>query len=153
MQRLVNLLCQQAIRLYRKEHVGRFHANFELIEVKTIEMIDVTHSGFEQRLRRWLTVFFLQVFFQRTGIHTDTDRNIFIAGAVHYHADALFVTDVTWVNTQAVDAIFSDFQCNAVVEVNISHQRNADLLLDEFERFGGIHRRDGDANNVRAYAF
>ena len=116
-------------------------------------MIDVTHRGFEQRLRRRLTVFFLQIFFQGTGVNADTDRNIFIAGAVHDHADTLFVTDVARVNTQAIDAVLGHFQCDAVVEVNISHQRNADLLFDQFERLSRIHGRDGDANNIRADTF
>ena len=151
MQGLVDLLCQQAIRFNREKYVGRFYADFELIEVETIEMIDVAHRGFEQRLRRWLAVFFLQIFFQGAGVNADTDRNIFIAGAVHDHANTLFVTDIARVNTQAIDAVFGHFQCDAVVEVDISHQRNADLLFDQLERLSGIHGWDGDANNIRAY--
>ena len=115
-------------------------------------MINVTHCGFKQRLRRRLTVFFLQIFFQGTGVDADTDRNIFVTGAVHNHADTLFVTDVARVNAQAVDAVFGHFQCDTVVEVDIRDQRNADLLFDQLECFGGIHGRDGDANDVRAYS-
>jgi hypothetical protein len=77
---------------------------------------------------------------------------MFIAGAVHNHADTLFVTDVARVDTQAVDAVFGHFQRDTVVKVDIGDQRDVDLLFDQFERFCGIHRRNGDADNVRAYA-
>ena len=151
MQRLIDLFCQQAVRLHREEYIGRFYANFELIEVKTIEMIDMAHRGFEQRLRRGFTVFFLQIFFQRSRVDTDTDGDIFVTGAVHHHADALFVTDVARVNTQAINTVFGHFQRDTVVEVDIRYQRNADLLFDQLERLCGIHGGHGDANNVRAY--
>ncbi len=115
-------------------------------------MIDVAHGGFEQRLRRRFAVFFLQIFFQRTGVNADADRDIFIAGAVHHRADTRFVTDVARVDAQAVDAVFGHFQRDAVVEVDIGHQRHVDLLFDQLERLGGIHGRDGDADDVRAHA-
>ncbi len=116
-------------------------------------MIDVTHCGFKQRLRRRLTVLFLEIFFQRASVYADTDWNVFVAGAVNHHANALFVADVAWVNTQTIDTVFSDFQRDTVIEVNIGNQRNTHLLLDQFERLGGVHGRHRDANNVRADAF
>ena len=116
-------------------------------------MINVTHRGFKQRLRRGFAVLFLQIFFQRTGVHADTDGDVLIACAVHHHTDTLFVTDVARVNTQAVDAVFGNFKRNAVVEVDVCNQRHTDLLFDQFERLCGVHGRHGDANNVRAYAF
>jgi hypothetical protein len=36
--------------------------------------------------------------------------------------------------------------------VDIGDQRDVDLLFDQFERFRGIHRRNGDADDIRAYA-
>ncbi|VGQ10308.1 hypothetical protein SB00610_05390 [Klebsiella quasipneumoniae subsp. similipneumoniae] len=115
-------------------------------------MINVAHSGFEQRLRRRLAIFFLQIFFQRAGVDANADRDVFIPCAIYDHADALFVADVAWVDTQAVDAIFCDFQRNTVVKVDIGDQRDVDLLFDQFERLSGVHRRNRDADNIRAYA-
>ena len=152
MQRLIDLFRQQAIRLYRQEDVGGFNADFKLIEVEAIEMIDVAHSRFEQRLRRRLAIFFLQIFFQRAGVDADADRNVFIACAVHHRANALFVADVARVDTQAVNTVFGDFQRDTVVKMDIGDQRDVDLLFDQFERFSGIHRRNRDADDVRADA-
>ncbi len=112
----------------------------------------MTHGGFEQRLRRRLAVFFLQIFFQRAGVDADADRNVFIACAVHHHADALFVADVARVDTQAVDTVFRDFQRDTIVKVDIGDQRHVNLLFNQFERLCGIHRRNRDADNVRAHA-
>ncbi len=152
MQRLIDLFRQQTIGFHRQEDIGGFNADFKLIEVQTIEMIDMTHGGFEQRLRRRLAIFFLQIFFQRAGVDADADRDVFIASAIYNHADALFVADVARVDTQAVDAIFRHFQRNTVVKVDIGDQRDVNLLFDKFERLSSVHRRNRDTDNVRAYA-
>ncbi|CSA76759.1 Uncharacterised protein [Vibrio cholerae] len=36
MQRLINLFRQQSIGVYRKENIGGFYADFELIKVEAI---------------------------------------------------------------------------------------------------------------------
>ncbi|MPN19797.1 hypothetical protein SDC9_167169 [bioreactor metagenome] len=113
----------------------------------------MAHRGFQQRLRRRFTVFFLQIFFQRSGVNSDTNRDILVARAIHHHADTLFIADVAWINTQAVNAVFRHFERNTVVEVNVGDQRNRNLLLDQFEGFCGIHRGYGDTNNVSANTF
>ncbi len=113
----------------------------------------MAHSGFQQRLRRRFTVFFLQILFQRSGVDADTDRNIFITSAVHYHANTLFITDIAWVDTQAIDAVFRHLQRDTIVEVNIGNQRDINLLFDKLERFCGIHCRYRDTNNICADAF
>ena len=152
-QGLIDLLCQQTIGHYRQEDIGGFYADLELIEVKTIQMINVAHRGFKQRLRRGFAVLFLQIFFQRTGVHADTDGDVFIAGAIHHRTNTLFAADIAGVDTQTIDTVFRHFQRDAVIEVNIGNQRNTHLLLDQFERLGGVHGRHRDANNVRADAF
>ena len=84
-----DLFRQQAIRLYRQEDVGGFNADFKLIEVEAIEMIDVAHSRFEQRLRRRLAIFFLQIFFQRAGVDADADRDAGLLGRLDDSLDLL----------------------------------------------------------------
>ena len=153
MQRLIDLFCQQTIRLNSEEDVRRFHADFELIEVQAIEMINMTHGRFQQRLRRRFAILFLQIFFQRSGVNANTDRNVFIARTVNHHANTLFITDIARVNTQTIDAVFRYFQRNAIVEVDVSHQRHVNLLFDEFERFCRVHRRYGYTDDISANAF
>ncbi len=91
-------------------------------------MIDMTHGGFEQRLRRRLAIFFLQIFSSEPAL-TPMRIGCFIASAIYNHADALFVADVARVDTQAVDAIFRHFQRNTVVKVDIGDQRTLTCCL------------------------
>jgi hypothetical protein len=49
MQRLVDLLGQQAIGTDRQEDVGRLDAHLEVLEVEAIQVIHVAHGGLEQR--------------------------------------------------------------------------------------------------------
>ncbi|STV87284.1 Uncharacterised protein [Klebsiella michiganensis] len=95
----------------------------------------MAHCRFQQRLRGGFTVFFLEIFFQRTGVYPDTDRDVFIASAVHHHADTLFVADIARVYAQAINAYSRYLQGNAVIEVDIGNQRYANLLFDKLERF------------------
>ncbi|MNL59996.1 hypothetical protein D3C87_1837700 [compost metagenome] len=101
----------------------------------------MAHRRFEQRLWRRFAVFLLQIFFQRSGVYADADRDVFITGAINNRANTLFAADITWVNAQAIHAIFRDFQGNTVVKVDISDQRNTNLLFDKFECLCSIHSR------------
>ncbi len=112
----------------------------------------MAHGGFQQRLRRGLTIFFLQILFQRSGVNANTDRDIFVARTINNHANTFFITDIAWVDTQTIDAVFRDFQRNAVVKVNIRDQRYTHLLLNQFEGFCRVHGRNGNTNYVSANA-
>ncbi len=47
-----------------QEDIRGFYADFELIEVKTIQMINVTHRGFKSSSRGVGSPYFLQIFFR-----------------------------------------------------------------------------------------
>jgi len=113
----------------------------------------MTHGGFQQRFRRRFAVLFLQILFQRTGVNTNADRNIFVARTVHHRPDTLFATDVAGVNAQAIDPVFRHFQRDAVVKMDIRHQRHIHLLFNQTKCFGGIHGRHRDAHDVHANPF
>ncbi len=115
-------------------------------------MIHMTHGGFQQRLRRRLTILLLQILLQRSGVNADADRNIFVTRAVHNGTNTLFIADVAWVDAQAVDAILRHLQRNTVVKVDIRDQRNADLLFDELKGFRRVHGRHGNTDDIRAHA-
>lgn len=76
-----------------------------------------------------------------------------MACTVDNAADALFITDIARINSQAVNAIFSDFKGNTIVKVDISNQRDIDLLFDKTKSLCGIHRGHGYAHNIYANAF
>jgi hypothetical protein len=78
-QRLIDLFRQQAIGFNREEHIGGFYADFKLIEVETIEMIDMAHCRFQQRLGRF-TVFSWRSF-SREPAFTPIRIGIFLSRA------------------------------------------------------------------------
>ncbi|MCY1332007.1 hypothetical protein D9M69_176880 [compost metagenome] len=152
-QRLLDLLRQQAIGGDRHEHVGGLHADLEVLEVQLVEMIDMAHGRFQQRFRGRLAVLLLQVLLQRAGVDADADRDVLVAGGIDHRLDAVLAADVARVDAQAVDAQFGDAQGDLVVEVDIGDQRHLHLLLDPAERLGGVHVRHGDADDVGAGVF
>lgn len=99
-----------------------------------------------------VAILLLQIFFQRTGVNADADRDVFIARAVDNAANTLFVTDIAGVDAQAIDAVLGDFQRNAIVKVDVRHQRDTHLLFDKPERFCRVHRRHRDTHDVCADA-
>jgi len=113
----------------------------------------VAQRRFNQRGRGRLAVFFLQVFFQGTGVDADADRNPAITGSIHHCAHTVFATDVARVDAQAIDAQFGHAQSDPVVEVDVGNQRHLDQLLDAAEGFGGIHIRYGNPHDVDAGGF
>lgn len=57
----------------------------------------------------------------------------------HHFTDFRFRTDITRVNPQTVSTEIGHSQSNFIVEVNISHQRNRDLLTDFTKSLCGFH--------------
>jgi hypothetical protein len=104
-------------------------------------------------LRGRLAVFFLQVFFQGTGVDADTDRNPAITGGIDHGTHTVFATDVARVDAQAVDAQFGHAQRDLVVEVDVGNQRHLDQLLDLAEGLGGVHVRHRNPHDVDAGCF
>ena len=113
----------------------------------------MTQRGLDQRSGRWLAVFLLQVFFQRTGVDADADRDAAVTGGIDHRAHAVFTTDVARVDTQAVDPQLGHAQGDFVVEVDVSDQRHLDQLLDLAEGLGSVHVRHRDADDVDAGSF
>ncbi len=149
MQRLFDLLRQQAIRLHRQEHIRSFNTDFEIREVQAVEDFDMAQSGFHQRLRRRLTVFFLDILLQRAGVHADPNRDIVIARAIHNGTNTIFTANIARIDAQTVNPVLSHFQRDAVIEVDIGHQRYRHLLLDQFKGFRRIHGRYRNPYDIR----
>ncbi len=103
---------------------------------------------FHQRLRRRLAVFFLQIFFQRTGIDTDADRYALVARAIDHGAYPICLADVARIDAQAIDTVIRHFQRDAVIEMDVGHQGHWRTLLDQAKRFGSVHGRHRHAHDV-----
>ncbi len=113
----------------------------------------MTQRRLHQCSRGRFAVFFLQVFFQGTGVDPDTDRDPAITGSIHHRAYPVFTTDIARVDPQAIDAQFGHTQRDLVVEVDVGHQRYLDLLLDPAKRLGGVHVRHRNPHDIDTGGF
>ena len=78
----------------------------------------------------WVRRIFLQILLQRTGVHADAQRDAAIARRLHHCPHAVLAPDVTGINAQTIDAKLGHTQRDLVVEMNVGHERYADLLFD-----------------------
>ncbi len=116
-------------------------------------MLDMAQRRFYQGLWRRLAVLLLQVFFQRTGIDADADRDAPITRSIDHGTDTVFTTDIARVDTQTVNAQLGHTQGNAVIEVDIGDQRHLDQLLDTAKGFGSVHVRHRNTHDVDTRGF
>ena len=153
MQRLLDLAGQLAVGLQGHEDVGGFDADLEVLEVVAVEDLGVAQGGFHQRVAGRFAVLALQLFFQGAGVDADADRHAVVAGGFDHRAHPVLAADVARVDAQAVGAFVGHFQGDLVVVVDVRHQRQAHLLADFAEGFGGIHGGHRNAHDIRAHTF
>jgi len=108
----------------------------------------MTQRRLHQCITGWLAVFTLQLFFQRTGINTNTNRNAVIPGRLDYGPDTIFAANVTRIDAQTINPQLGYTQGDLVVIVDVRHQRHINQLADLAKSLGGIHRRHRHTHNI-----
>jgi hypothetical protein len=101
-----------------------FTLTLEVRVVVLVEDVHMAHGRFDQSLGGRLTVLALQVLAQGSRIDADANRDSAIAGRGYHLADLVVAADIAGIDTQAIDAVFRDLECNAMVEVDIGDQRD-----------------------------
>ncbi len=153
MQRLINLLRQQTISTHGHKHVGRFDADLEVLKIKPVQMLDMTQRGLYQRGRGWLAILFLQILFQRPGVHAYANRNPVVTGRIDHRLDAVFTADIAGVDAQAIHTQIGNSQGDLVVKMNISNQRHAGQLANLTKRLGRFHAGNRHPHDISTGSF
>ena len=78
MKRLLDLIRDLSVCRDSHEDFARFQTDFKFLEIQAIENIDMTHRRFNERIGCWLAVLFLQIFFERSRVDPDSDRNTMV---------------------------------------------------------------------------
>lgn len=81
------------------------------------------------------------------------DWNVFIVCIVNYYVNMFFIIDIVRVNMQIIDVVFCYFQCNVIVEVDVSYQWYVNLLFDEFECFCCVYCWYGYMDDISVNVF
>ena len=151
MQRVVRLLADELVRTGAHQNVGGFDGDDEIIIAHVLDEVDLIKRRLHDALGGDVTTVLRdQVLLEGAGVYADTDRDVPLLRAVHDSPDLLVRADVARVDTDLIRAVFHRFDGHAVVEVNVGHERNRDLLLDLTNRQRGLVGRHGAADDLAA---
>src|SRR5690606_15579652 len=95
---------------------------------------------------RCRTVFFEQVFFERTAVDADADRNFLSLSGADDLAYAVDGTDVPGIDAEFVDARIQSFEREFVMEMDVGDDRHVRAFADLVHRGRGVVIRHGDAD-------
>ena len=149
-QRVVDLLAQQAVRRDRVRDRGRLERDLEVLKRRRSIRLDELDGGGDERLDRVRHLEVVQVLGQRAGVHADAQRRAGRPGAIGDLGDLLGPADVARVQADAVRARVDRLQRQRVVEVDVGDDRDRRLAHDRLERLDVLLPRDGAADDVRA---
>ena len=149
-QRVRDLLAQQAVRGDRVGHVRRLDRDLEVGELEALHQLDELHAGGHQRLDGVLALELVQVLGQRAGVDADPHRRAGRARLVGDLGDLLGPADVARVQADAVRTGVDRLQRQRVVEVDVGDHGDRRLLDDRLERLDVLLARDGDPHEVGA---
>src|SRR3990172_6066365 len=119
MQGVLRLFGHQAIRVYRRGHVGRLDGDFYVGEVQILEYPDMPHRRLDQGLRGWMSVFLEQLLLKRAGVDPYPYGYFFLLGGPDHFGDLLGAAYVAGVYPEAVHAPVYRGQGEPVVEVYV----------------------------------
>ncbi len=150
MQGVVDLLGEQAIGLDGAPYVRCLEADLDLVEAEILENADMPHGALDHRLRRRMAVLLEQFLLQRAAVDADADRHLALGAGAHHLLDLAAFADIAGVDAQAGNTAFQGSQGQAVVEVDVGHQRQLALTANLLERFGRLGIRHGAAHDFTA---
>ena len=89
MQGDVGPLGDKPVGLDHQPNIGRLHRDNHIIEPELLADADMPHGAFEQCFGGRVTVFFQDIFFERSGIHTDPNRYALLLRGSQHLADPI----------------------------------------------------------------
>ena len=113
----------------------------------------MVQGAFAQRLRCGTAVFCKDFLFYGAGIHADPDRDPLLPADLCHLMHAVVRSDISGIDPDFIDPGRRGFQGQAVIEMDIRHQRHADSLFNRGNQPDGLFIRNRRANNVASGLF
>jgi hypothetical protein len=123
-------LCDQTVRFRTHHHVGRFDADHDVVIIEIVNHAHFIDRALNQSFGGDMTVLRNQFFLKRSGIDSDTNRNIPHARSRHNLPDPFGPSDIAGIDPDLVRAVFHGPYRHLVIKMDIRHQRDVDPLLD-----------------------
>src|SRR5206468_3338385 len=146
-KRVVDLVGELAVRLDQHARVRGLQRDLHLRIVAVLKDPDMPQCRLDHALGGRPAVLGEKILLERARVDADADGDLLLLGDVHDLLHELLAADVSGVEAQAVDALLQRDERQLVVEVDVRHERDADLPLDLAELLGGLadgHRTPDD---------
>ena len=123
--------------------------NLEIMEADVLEHVSFLQCGGHQCFRSGAAVFGVEFLVQRTGVHTDTQRDAGISGCfADRGADFIEFTDVAGVHAYGCAAGIDGLEHVLGLEVNIRDDRHRRLPADLRQCVGIVLTRHSHAHDI-----
>ena len=152
MERVVDLLRQQAVRLDHQRHVRRLHRDLDVGEAGVLEVGDLLLGAGDERLRRGPTEGGSDVLVEAPRVHADPDGDAGVGGGPGHVLDVLLLADVPRVQPHRLHAGVDGGEREPVLEMDVGHDGHGRPGQDLGEGGGGVFVVAGDAHDVAARA-
>ena len=130
MQRIIGLLINQFMRLYTHHDIRRLYADHQVIIAKIFNPLYLSQCTLHQPFRRHPSIFFQNLFLQRSAVYSHTNRNMKRLCCIHHSLNPVSRADIARVNPNLICAVFHRGNRHLIIKVNIRHQRNRYLFLN-----------------------
>ncbi len=143
---VVCLLGIELVGLGHGARVAGFQRDDDLTVAKRFGGLDVAKGAFDQGRGRWVAVLFEQIFFEASAVNPDAHRDSLVACSDDDLFESIFAADVTWVDSNLVDAVIDAAEGHPVIEVDVADYRNRGSLSNGGDRLEVFFFGDGDAD-------
>ena len=149
MQGIGTFFGKQAVCRDHLGNGGRLHRNDGIFKIKFFKQGCVIQRTLAQCFCGGCAVFLQNVFFKRTAVDTDADRDVFDTTSIADRLDTVIVTDIAGVNANFIVTKLGTTQRDLVVKMNIRNDRDGEsCLLDADNRIRRLHGGNGNAHDV-----
>ena len=132
MEGIIGLLGDQLVGLHTHHHVRGLDADHQIAVSQVLDDGDLVKGAFHQALGGDAAVFGQNLFFEGAGVHTHPDGDSPLRGLIDHGFDPLPGTNVPGVDADFIRAVLNGGHSQPVVEMDIRHQRDVNLLFDLF---------------------
>ena len=136
--------------LYAHHHIRGLNTEHQIVVSHTLDQGGLVQSALHNALRRHTAVLLDQMLLQRAAVHAYPDGNAVLLRLIHNRLHSLLRTDISRINPDFIGAALNRRDSQAVVEMNISHQRDVNGLFNGFQAFSRLHSRNGHPDNIAA---
>ena len=148
MQRIRRPFADKLMCLYTHHDIRGFDTDYQIIISHPFNPCHLIQGAFHQSLCCHAAISLHQGLLQRSAVDPYPDRHTVFLRLIHYSLYPALIPDISRIDPDLVRPVLNRRNSKPVIEMNIRHQRNMNLLLDSCNRLRRFHRRHGAADDL-----